>query len=171
MSRAFTKEIVQAMAKYNERPVIMALSNPTSKAECLASDAYEWTNGKCVYISGSPMPPTEFGGKTYQTGQGNNVYIFPGVGLGAIAANAKEVTDEMFLRAAETVAAEVTQDDIAIGRVFPAISRIREVSATIAANVAELCFERGLAQVERPKGDMLTYIKSIMWEPGYHEYV
>jgi malate dehydrogenase (oxaloacetate-decarboxylating)(NADP+) len=171
ISRAFTKEICEAMAKYNERPVIMALSNPTSKAEVLAQDAYDWTNGKCVYISGSPMPPTQHGGKTYQTGQGNNVYIFPGVGLGALAANSKEITDEMFLRAAETVAAEVTQEDIALGRVYPAISRIREVSMKIAANIAELCYERGLAQAPRPAGKMIDYIKSIVWEPGYDEYI
>jgi malate dehydrogenase (oxaloacetate-decarboxylating)(NADP+) len=170
MSRTFTQPVVEAMARYNARPMIFALSNPTSKSECTAEEAYKWTNGQAIFASGSPFKPVTFNGKTFIPGQGNNAYIFPGVGLGVIAAEANRVPEEMFFVAAKALAKLVTEDDLSLGRIYPALSRIREVSAHIAAAVAEVAYARGLAQAPRP-ADMFAYVQSLMYEPVYESYV
>lgn len=164
--RTFTQEIVEKMAEYNEQPMVFALSNPTSKAECTAEEAYTWSDGRAIYASGSPFDPVEYKGKTYVPGQGNNSYIFPGVGLGVIAIAAKHVTDEMFMAAAKTLADNVSEDDLAMGRIYPPLQDIRKVSSAIAVAVAEVAYKRGLAQVERPD-DLLTHVKSHMFNPVY----
>lgn len=168
--QTFTQPIVEAMGKINEQPVIFALSNPTSKAECTAEQAYSWTNGRAIFASGSPFDPVTLNGKTYVPGQGNNAYVFPGVGLGIIESGARHVTNEMFFAAAKALAKEVSEDDLAEGSVYPPLPQIRDVSAVIASVVAEVAYERGLATVERPD-DLLDYMKSRQYQPDYESYV
>ncbi|MBT4512188.1 MAG: NAD-dependent malic enzyme, partial [Chloroflexi bacterium] len=167
---AFTKEVLDAMAHLNERPIIFSLSNPTSKTECTAEEAYTRTGGRAIYASGSPFEPVEFGGKTLIPSQGNNVYIYPGVGLGVIACESMRVTDEMFFVAAKTLAGELSQDDLDQGRIYPPLSRIREVSARIATEVARVAYKQGLARKPKPD-DIRAYIKSLMYEPKYPNFV
>ena len=168
--QTFTQPIVEAVGEINEQPVIFALSNPTSKAECTAEQAYSWTNGRAIFASGSPFKPVTLDGNTYIPGQGNNAYVFPGVGLGAIECGTKHVTDEMFFAAAKALANEVTEDDLASGCIYPPLTQIRDVSAVIAAAVAEVAYERGLATVERPD-NLLEHMKSRQYEPNYEPYV
>ena len=165
----FTKDIVEAMAKNNDRPVIFALSNPTSKAECTAEDAYAWSDGRAIFASGSPFAPVNFGPQTFVPGQGNNAYIFPGVGLGVIASQARTVTDEMFLAAARSLANQVTDSDIARGRVYPSLSLIRQVSATIAYDVARIAYRNGLTDKVEPD-DLMADIHSHMYQPVYPHF-
>lgn len=166
VARTFTRAVIESMSKFNERPIVFALSNPTSQAECTAEEAYAWSCGRAVFASGSPFDPVDFGGQRFVPGQGNNAYIFPGVGLGVIASGAKLVTDEMFFVAAKTLAAEVVDEDLAIGRVYPALSSVRHVSLSIACAVAEVAFARGLASVERP-ADLRAHVAGLVYEPTY----
>jgi len=170
MPRTFTKPVVEAMARLSRRPIIFALSNPTSKSECTAEEAYTWSEGRAIFASGSPFPPVMYKGKAFVPGQGNNAYIFPGVGLGVIASGATRVTDEMFFVAAKTLAALVMEDDLSQGRIYPSLKRIREVSAAIATAVANLAFRRGLTTMTRP-ADLAAHVKAQMYEPTYVEYV
>ena len=158
------------MAKLNERPIIFALSNPTSKAECTAVQAYTWSEGRAIFASGSPFDPVELNGHRYMPGQGNNIYIFPGVGLGALACEAREVTDEMFLVAAQTLAGLVGPEDLAVGRVYPSLGKVREISLQIAAAVAECAYQAKIAARRRPK-DLVADIRGRIFEPVYREYV
>lgn len=170
MAGGFSEEVVKAMARLNRRPVVFALSNPTSKAECTAEQAYTWTEGRAVFACGSPFPDFTLNGQTFEPGQGNNAYIFPGIGLGLIASGAQRVTDEMFSVAAKVVASLVSDDDLAVGRVYPKLARIREVSAAIAEAVAEVAFNRGLTPMLRPE-NLAERVKSLMYDPTYAEYV
>lgn len=168
--RMFSQPIVEAMARINERPIIFALSNPTSKAECTAEEAYRWTKGRAIFASGSPFDPVNYEGKTFVPGQGNNAYIFPGVGLGAIACDAKLIVDEMFYAAAKSLAAQVTDYDLSLGRIYPALTRMREVSAQIAVAVAEVGYQDKLARSKRP-ADLLAHVESLMYDPTYQSYI
>ena len=169
-TRAFTQTVLEAMAVYNQRPIVMAMSNPTSKSECTAEQAYTWTEGRVVFASGSPFAPVTFKGRTYVPGQANNAYVFPGIGLGIIACRATSVTDEMLSVAARALADAVTEADLEQGRIYPALTRIREVSAAIATAVAEEAYRQGLAREPRPD-DLLAFVKSQMYEPKYRCYV
>ena len=168
-ANAFSQEVVETMAQLNERPVVFALSNPTSKAECTAQQAYSWSEGRAVFASGSPFEPVQIGNTTFVPGQGNNAYIFPGVGLGAVVSGSRRVTDEMFLAAARVLATQVSAEDLALGRVYPSLSRIREVSALIAAEIAAIAYRQGLAERQAPE-DILGDIRDHMFEPVYPHY-
>ena len=167
---AFTQAIVTRLGELNRCPVIFALSNPTSKAECTAEAAYQWTEGRAIFASSSPFAPVTLGSRMLVPGQCNNVYVFPGIGLGAVACEASRITDGMFLTTARTLAAQVTEQDLASGRVFPALAGIREVSVKIAVAVADEAFREGLAQRPRP-ADLEADIRSRIYVPEYREYV
>jgi len=165
----FTREVLEEMASINDRPIIFSLSNPTSKAECTAEQAYRWTQGRAIFASGSPFDPVPVGGKTLVPGQGNNAYIFPGVGLGIVVSGATRVTDEMFFAAARALASEVSNEDLESGCIYPSLQRIRVASASIAVAVARVAHESGLATV--PKGEDLRFaVESQMYEPTYTLY-
>jgi malate dehydrogenase (oxaloacetate-decarboxylating)(NADP+) len=168
-SGTFSKEIVEAVTRINERPIIFALSNPTAMSECTAEQAYTWSDGRCVFASGSPFAPVTFGGKTFVPGQGNNAYIFPGVGLGVLASGSRLITNETFLAAARALADEVTESDLAAGRVYPPLNRIREVSAKIAFAVADLAHQRGLA-IGPTAPDLAQRIEQLVYQPDYLAY-
>jgi len=168
--KSFNRQVLEAMLKYNERPIVFALSNPTSKAECTAEEAYHWTNGCAIFASGSPFQQVTINGKRYIPSQCNNAYIFPGLGLGVIASGAKYVTDEMIFSAAQALAGEVAPADLAQGCIFPPLARIRAVSAAIATAVAGVAFQRGLAGKQKPD-NLLKYVMSQMYEPKYHPYI
>ena len=162
----FTREVLEEMARLNERPIVFALSNPTSKAECDAEQAYRHTNGRALFACGSPFDPVQFNGKTFVPRQGNNSYIFPGVGLGGIVSRARHITDDMFMAAAHELAHLVTESDLEQGSLYPALPRIREVSLHIARAVAETAAKMGLAGTP-PAPDMLKHIAAQMYDPHY----
>jgi len=170
VGKSFARDVLEDVARVNERPIVFALSNPTSQAECTAQEAYLWTGGRALFACGSPFEPVTIDGKTHVPRQGNNSYIFPGVGLGLIASGARRATDEMFLAAARALAERVTQEDLEQGSLYPPLAQVRDVSARIAAAVAEVAFARGLASVPRPK-DPLAFVKSKMYEATYRGYV
>ncbi|MBM4060579.1 MAG: NAD-dependent malic enzyme [Planctomycetes bacterium] len=165
----FTEPVVRAMARCNKRPIVFALSNPTSKAECSAEQAYRWSNCTAVYASGSPFPPVTIDGREFVPGQGNNAYIFPGVGLGAIVSGARRITDSMFYAAAQTLANLVDQKSLDQGLIYPRLPQIRAVSAHIAAAVSAIAHEQGLATQPKPE-DFLVDVKRRMYEPYYPEF-
>jgi len=165
----FTEPVLRAMARLNARPIVFALSNPTSKSECTAEQAYRFTDGRALFASGSPFDPVTFNGKHYVPRQGNNSYVFPGVGLGAIVSRTREVTDEMFLAAARSLASQVNKDDLAQGSLYPPLKTVRDVSAHIGAAVAEVAYARGLAAKARP-ADVLADVRKAMYEPVYASY-
>ena len=161
----FNKEIVEAMCENTENPTIFALSNPTSRAECTAEEAYEWSKGKAIFASGSPFPETSYNGQKKRPGQGNNAYIFPGVGLGAIAVNASIITDEMFLASAHALAQRISETDLETGTLYPRLTNIRSISVEIAVAVAEKAIEQGFAI--RPQGDLKAHIEAQCYNPEY----
>ncbi|KAJ6372973.1 hypothetical protein OIU76_027329 [Salix suchowensis] len=186
VGKTFTKEVVEAMASLNEKPIILALSNPTTQSECTAEEAYTWSEveyhfcllpnsvssemGRAIFASGSPFDPVEYNSKVYVPGQANNAYIFPGFGLGLIISGAIRVHDDMLLAASETLAEQVKQENFDRALIYPPFSNIRKISAKIAAKVAAKAYELGLAsRLPRPK-DLVKYAESCMYSPLYRSY-
>ena len=165
---AFTQKVIESMSRINERPVILALSNPTDKAECTPEQAYTFSKGKAIYAAGVQFPPVRVNGKTYLSGQANNFYIFPAIGMAIFATQASRVTDEMFIEAARAVADQVPSDLLKQGLLYPLQSNILETEIQTAARVAKLVFDSGLARVERPK-DMVAFIRQHVYKPEYAE--
>lgn len=163
---AFTQEVVEKMSTINERPVIFALSNPTSKSECTAKQAYTWSEGRAVFASGSPFKDLAIDGKKFRPGQGNNVYIFPGIGLGAIMAQAQTLPESIFLTAAKVLADQVTKDELIDGKIYPELNQLRTISKNIALAVANRVFELGLTDMERPD-DIEAVIEEYVYDPTY----
>ena len=170
VGKLFSKEVVEAMSRHNERPIIFALSNPSEKHEVLPTDAYTWSNGKAVYAGGVQFPPVHLGSQVLMPSQANNLYIFPAVGMAIYATEAKRVTDDMFIESAHAVADLVTPEELALGMLFPPQSNILEVEIKVAARVAKLVFDSGLAQVDRPD-DMEAFIRQHVYSPTYPNLV
>ena len=167
---AFEEKMVRNMTQKNDRPIIFALSNPTSKSECTAEQAYSWSEGRAIFASGSPFDTVRLKGKTYHPGQGNNAYVFPGVGLGIIASGATRVTDEMFLAAAHALADMMEYKNLEKGTLYPALAEIRNVSKRIALAVALEVYNSDLASQPRPE-NLEQHIEEIMYSPHYKSYV
>jgi malate dehydrogenase (oxaloacetate-decarboxylating)(NADP+) len=166
--KLFTHDVIAAMAEINDRPIIFPYSNPTSRSECSAEEAYRWSDGRAIFAGGSPFPPIEIGGKHFVPGQGNNVYIFPAMGMAVFATEASRVTEDMFIVAAQAVAEQVTDEDLATGLIYPPLSHILEASLHVAERVASHIFERGLARVPRPD-DIGALIRTRAYHPVYPE--
>jgi malate dehydrogenase (oxaloacetate-decarboxylating)(NADP+) len=160
----FTQQAVERMCAHNTRPVLFALSNPTSKAECTAEQAYTWSRGQAVFASGSPFGAVTFEGRRFQPGQGNNVYVFPGIGLGAVVCGARIIPDEFFLAAARTLAGLVAKSDLQRGSLYPPLRDIRRISLAIAVSVAEKAYELERARERRPR-NLRAAIARFMYEP------
>ena len=164
--KLFNQQVIEAMARINERPIVFPYSNPTSRSECTAEEAYKWSGGRAVFASGSPFPPVQFNGKTIVPGQGNNVYIFPAMGMAVLATQAKRVTQEMFMIAARAVAEQVTDANLATGLIYPPTSNIFEASLNTAARIATHVFDHDLAGIPRP-ADISAHIRAIAYKPVY----
>jgi malate dehydrogenase (oxaloacetate-decarboxylating)(NADP+) len=163
---AFNQRVVETMSRLNERPIIFALSNPTDKAECTADQAYTWSMGKALYAAGVQFPDVTVNAKTFHPGQANNFYIFPAIGLATYVARPRRITDECFIAAAAASADQVGPDLRAKGMLFPSQANILETEVTTATRVAEFMFEKGLAQVERPR-DIRAWIEGQLYKPQY----
>jgi malate dehydrogenase (oxaloacetate-decarboxylating)(NADP+) len=168
--KLFNQPVIEAMARINERPIIFPYSNPTSRSECTAEEAYKWSAGRAVFASGSPFPPVQIDGKTLVPGQGNNVYIFPAMGMAVLATEAKRVTEEMFIIAARAVAEQVTEANLATGLIYPPTSNIFDASLHTAAKIAEYIFGHGLAGVPRP-ADIDAHVRARAYKPVYQAQV
>jgi len=162
----FTQKVIEAMSRINERPVVLALSNPTEHAECTPEQAYTWSKGKAIYAAGVQFPPVHLNGQTFLPGQANNFYIFPAIGMAVFAAQASRVTDEMFIEAARAVADQVPSDLLNQGLLYPLQSNILETEIRTAARVAKLVFDSGLARVSRP-ADFESFIRQHVYKPEY----
>ncbi|PWZ12017.1 NADP-dependent malic enzyme [Zea mays] len=170
VGQSFTKEVIEVMSSINERPIVLALSNPTSQSECTAEQAYTWSQGRAIFGSGSPFDPVKYNDKLFVPAQANNAYIFPGFGLGVVISGAVRVSDDMVLAAAEALAEQVTPEHIEKGLIYPPFSIIRKISANIAAHVAAKAYDLGMAtQLPRPK-DLVKYAESCMYSPVYRSY-
>ena len=164
---SFSQEVIEKMSKINNRPGIFALSNPTSHAECTAEQAYSWSAGRAIFTSGSPFDEVDLDGQIFRPGQGNNAYIFPGIGLAAVICDAKLINDEMFWLAAKTLAAQVSRQDLEVGALYPALNNIREISINIAASVIEYAYENDIAQLLPKPKDIVGHIRKYMYDPTY----
>jgi malate dehydrogenase (oxaloacetate-decarboxylating)(NADP+) len=166
--KLFNHDVIGAMARINQRPIIFPYSNPTSRSECSAEEAYRWSDGRAVFASGSPFPPVEIAGRHFVPGQGNNVYIFPAMGMAVFATEAKRVTEEMFIVAARAVAEQVTEENLSTGLIYPPQSHILDASLHVAERIAAYIFDQGLARVPRPD-DVRALIHARAYRPVYSE--
>jgi malate dehydrogenase (oxaloacetate-decarboxylating)(NADP+) len=168
---AFTEPILKFMGKTHEHPIIFALSNPTSKAECTAEQAYTATEGKAVFASGSPFSAVEYKGKTFHPGQGNNAYIFPGLALAIIAADIRSVTEEIFLASAQSLAKMITKENLDEGRVYPPLREIRNVSLKLAEDIINYAYENNLAYRHPKPKDVKSYLEEQLYDTDYASYI
>ncbi|XP_065586029.1 NADP-dependent malic enzyme, mitochondrial [Cyrtonyx montezumae] len=169
---AFTEKILKDMAAFNERPIVFALSNPTSKAECTAEQCYRFTEGRGIFASGSPFSKVTLpNGQTFFPGQGNNAYVFPGVALGVIACGVRHISDDIFLITAQSIAAEVTEQNLAEGRLYPPLNSIREVSFKIAVKIVNWAYKHGLASWYPEPADKEAFVKQLVYSPDYDSFV
>ena len=164
--KLFNQQVIEAMSRINERPIIFPYSNPTSRSECTAEEAYRWSNGKAIFASGSPFPPVEFNGQKFVPGQGNNVYIFPAMGMAVLATESTRVTQAMFIVAAKAVAEQVTQTSLDSGLIYPPQSQILDASLRTAAKIATYIFDQGLARAAKPT-DIEAHIRALAYKPVY----
>lgn len=167
MGGAFNKEVIESMSEINEAPLIFPFSNPTSHSECTAEEAYRWSSGRAIFASGSPFDTVVIDGRKFIPGQGNNVFIFPAMGLAVFATEVKRVTDEMFICAAEALAGQVSEDMRKSGLIYPPISEILNVSFNVAVKIAEYIFDNGLAGIKRPES-IIEFMKSKVYYPAYN---
>jgi len=163
---AFTEEAIRLMSRINQQPIIFALSNPTSHAECTAQQAYEWSDGRAIFASGSPSNSVHYKGQFFKPGQGNNAYIFPGLGLGVIASEATYISDEMFMAAAKSLSSQVSQSQLEQGNIYPPLNQIREVSFQIALAVADVAYQQNLSKHARPE-HLSAVINELIYDPTY----
>jgi malate dehydrogenase (oxaloacetate-decarboxylating)(NADP+) len=166
--KLFNREVIETMAELNRRPIIFPYSNPTSRSECSAEEAYRWSDGRAIFASGSPFPPVDIGGRRFVPNQGNNVYIFPAMAMALYATQAKRVTDDMFLTAAQAIAEQVSEESLAAGLIYPPRERILNASLHVAERVATCIFDHGLARVPRPD-DVGALIRARVYRPVYPE--
>jgi malate dehydrogenase (oxaloacetate-decarboxylating)(NADP+) len=164
--KLFNRQVIGAMARINERPIVFPYSNPTSRSECTAEEAYNWSEGRAVFASGSPFPPVEYHGRKFVPGQGNNVYIFPAMGMAVLATEAKRVTEEMFIIAAKAVAEQVTEAHLDVGLIYPPTTDILNASLHTAEKIATYIFDKDLARIPRPH-DIGAHIRAMTYKPGY----
>ena len=162
----FTEAVVREMAKHVERPVVFPMSNPTNKTEAKPVDIVKWTDGRALIATGSPFDPVPHAGRKIMVAQANNSFIFPGVGLGVLVSEAREVTEAMFAAAAKALADEVKASDLASGSLFPSTSEIRHVSASVAAAVVKVARDAGLGR-PIPDAEIPKAVAAAMWNPAY----
>jgi len=166
----FTKQVIEAMSRINERPVILALSNPTDHAECTPEQAYTFSNGKAIYAAGVQFPAVNFKGQTFLPGQANNFYIFPAIGMGVYATQASRVPDELFIEAAHAVADQVPADLLKQGLLYPLQANILETEIQTAARIAKIVFDEGLARVPKPSTDLVSFVRQHVYKPEYQAF-
>ncbi|MDN3357885.1 NAD-dependent malic enzyme [Actinomadura sp. DC4] len=163
---AFTEAVVRALAKGTDRPILLPLSNPTSRIEVMPSDAVPWSGGRALIATGIPVPPVEYDGVAYVIGQANNALLYPGLGLGTIVSGARHVTDGMLLAAAEAVAGQVDVSKPGAG-LLPPVDDLRASSATVAVAVAKTAVADGVAT--KSYDDLASAVRDAMWQPAYPE--
>jgi malate dehydrogenase (oxaloacetate-decarboxylating)(NADP+) len=170
VGKTFTQPVIEAMSRLNRRPIIFALSNPTDRAECTPDEAYRWSNGRALYAAGVQFPPVSFNGQTFLSGQANNFYIFPAVGMAIYATQAKRVTDEMFIEASQALADQMTPSQLNQGLLYPPQSNILEIEIKVATRVAKVVFDSDLARVVQPI-DLEAFIRGHVYKPQYHALI